>query len=66
MLDTLLPETPGVKPGKMFGFPAYYVKEKLFACLYEGGVGIKVPEKRAKELVDQEGIIPFQPWAAGK
>ena len=27
----------------MFGFPAYYVGKKLCICLYEQGVGVKLP-----------------------
>ena len=50
----------------MFGYPAYYVNKKLFACLYEDGVGIKVPENLAKELVGEEGIIYFQPLGRRK
>jgi hypothetical protein len=66
VLDTFLLDKPGVKPGKMFGYPAYYVNKKLFACLYEDGVGIKLPEKIAKKLVGQEGIIHFQPLGRRK
>lgn len=66
VLDTLLLDIKGVKPGKMFGYPAYYVNKKLFACLYEDGVGIKVPEDKAKKLIGQDGIIHFQPMGRGK
>ncbi|MGZ7109162.1 MAG: hypothetical protein ACXVHW_09355, partial [Methanobacterium sp.] len=52
--------------GKMFGYPAYYVNKKLFACLYEDGVGIKVPEDNANELNGSEGITPFQPLGRRK
>jgi hypothetical protein len=66
VLDSFLLEQEGVTPGKMFGYPAYYVNKKLFACLYEEGVGIKLPEDKAKELVGKEGIIPFQPLGRRK
>lgn len=65
-LDSFLLELDGVTPGKMFGYPAYYVNKKLFACLYEDGVGIKLPEDKARELVGQEGIIYFQPLGRRK
>jgi TfoX/Sxy family transcriptional regulator of competence genes len=65
-LDSLLLEFPGVTAGKMFGYPAYYVGKKLFACLYENGVGIKVPEDLAEELIKTEGIINFQPMGRAK
>jgi hypothetical protein len=50
----------------MFGYPAYYVNNKLFACIYENGVGIKVPETKANELIAQEGVIHFQPLGRKK
>ncbi|MGB8219009.1 MAG: TfoX/Sxy family protein [Methanoregula sp.] len=61
VLDDLLLAIPGVEPGKMFGYPAYYIEGKLFACLYENGVGIKVPAAMAEELADQPGMSWFQP-----
>lgn len=60
-LDSLLLILPGVKAGKMFGYPAYYVNQKLFACVYGEGVGVKVPEALANELLSKQNIIPFQP-----
>jgi hypothetical protein len=61
VLDSVLLQMPGVVAGTMFGYPAYYINKKLFACLYEEGVGIKVPEKVADSLVGQKGIIRFLP-----
>ena len=66
ILDSFLLEIPDVVPGKMFGYPAYYINKKLFACLYENGVGIKVPEDKANELIDGEEIIHFQPLGRRK
>jgi hypothetical protein len=66
VLDSFLLEIPGVIPGKMFGYPAYYINKKLFACLYENGVGIKVPEDKANELIGKKGIIHFQPLGRAK
>lgn len=66
ILDSFLLEKYGVVPGKMFGYPAYYVNKKLFACLYENGVGIKVPEDKARELIDGDEIIHFQPLGRRK
>jgi TfoX/Sxy family transcriptional regulator of competence genes len=65
-LDSFLLEFPGVTAGKMFGYPAYYVGKKLFACLYENGVGIKVPEDLAEELIKTEGVTNFQPMGRAK
>jgi TfoX/Sxy family transcriptional regulator of competence genes len=65
-LDLFLLELPGVTAGKMFGYPAYYVGKKLFACVYEDGVGLKVPQGLAEELVKTEGITYFQPMGRAK
>jgi hypothetical protein len=61
VLDSVLLQMPGVVAGTMFGYPAYYINKKLFACLYEEGVGIKVPTNIADSLVGQKGIIRFLP-----
>jgi hypothetical protein len=46
----------------MFGFPTYYVGKKLCICLYEQGVGVKLPEPSAKKLLEADkNAIPFQP-----
>lgn len=60
-VDAILLSHPLVVPGKMFGHPAYFVNRKLFACVYEDGVGLKVPADLASELVGREGITPFVP-----
>lgn len=66
VLDSFLTEIPIVVPGKMFGYPAYYVNKKLFACVYQDGVGLKVPSDTAENLLKEEGIIPFTPMGRKK
>jgi len=66
VVDSFLLKIPIVVPGKMFGFPAYYVNKKLFACVYEEGVGVKVPFELAIVLIGKEGIIPFMPMGRKK
>jgi hypothetical protein len=61
VLDSVLLKMPGVVAGTMFGYPAYYINKKLFACLYEEGVGIKVPARVADSLVGQKGVVRFLP-----
>ncbi len=61
VLNELLLDLPGVVEGKMFGFPAYYVHGKLFACLYGEGVGLKVPGEIANRLLTERHVVPFQP-----
>ena len=60
VLDSFLLDNELVKPGKMFGHPAYYVGGKLFASLYMEGVCIKLPEARVKELLTKDDYSPFQ------
>jgi hypothetical protein len=60
-LDALLLGWPKVTVGKMFGYPAYYVNGKMFACVYGEGVGVKVPEELANALLSNDNIVPFQP-----
>lgn len=61
VLDSFLLDIPIVKPGKMYGHPAYYIGGKLFASLFMEGVCIKVPESLVNELIKREGIEPFRP-----
>lgn len=62
VLDGILLNNPLIKAGKMFGYPAYYVGKKLCICLYENGVGVKLPEQSATRLIlEDQNISPFQP-----
>jgi hypothetical protein len=67
VLDELLLNHPFIRPGVMFGYPAYYVGKKLCICLYEEGVGVKVPALTAARLLETDhNIIPFQPMGKAK
>ena len=67
ILDDLLLGDPRIHPGKMFGYPAYYAGDKLAICLYEEGVGLKVPESLAAKLVEtDQNVVPFQPLGRPK
>jgi len=67
VLDDLLLGHPHVRPGKMFGFPAYYAGKKLCICLYEQGVGVKLPEQSAAKLLEADrNTVPFQPMGKPK
>jgi hypothetical protein len=67
VLDGLLLAYPLVRAGKMFGFPAYYVGKKLCACLYEQGVGVRLPESSVKKLLEADpNTLPFQPLGKPK
>ena len=63
VIDELVGEIPGVRPGKMFGFPAYYAGKKLAFCVYEDAIGIKLPEERVRQiLAEDHNASPFQPY----
>lgn len=66
ILDSFLLENSIVDPGKMFGYPAYYVGGKLFACVYGDAVALKVPESLANELLKREDVFHFQPLGRKK
>lgn len=67
VLDDLLLGHPHIRAGRMFGFPAYYVGKKLCICLYEEGVGIKLPEKSAAKLLETDPTaVPFRPLGKPK
>lgn len=50
VLDEMLDGRPDTRPGKMFGFPAFYAAGKLVACLYGTGIGLRVPPEGASGL----------------
>jgi len=67
VMDKILLGDPRVRAGKMFGYPAYYAGEKLVICLYEDGVGIKLPAETAAQLIESDDhIAPFQPLGRPK
>ena len=67
VLDDLLLGDPRVRPGKMFGFPAYYVGRKLCISLYADGVGVKLPAASVARLLrDDPHALPFQPLGKSK
>jgi hypothetical protein len=67
VLDEMLLSNPLVRAGKMFGYPAYYTGKKLCICLYEQGVGLKLPEAMVKTLLETDpNVIPFVPMGRRK
>ena len=62
VLDLLLLKIPGVSEGEMTGLPAYFVAQKMFACICNGGVGIRLSTSEAANLQFSMGnVVPFQP-----
>jgi hypothetical protein len=61
-LDALLLKLPGVSARKINGLDAYFVADKMFACISGKGVGIRLPAAVATELqFSRDNIEPFLP-----
>jgi hypothetical protein len=61
-LDALLLKLPGVSARKINGLDAYFVSDKMFACISGKGVGLRLPVATATELqFSRENVVPFQP-----
>src|SRR3954447_15474043 len=61
-LDALLLEMPGVTGRTLNGLDAYFVSDRMFACISGGGVGLRVPVATATELqFSRSDVVPFTP-----
>jgi hypothetical protein len=61
-LDALLLKLPGVSARKINGLDAYFVSDRMFACISGNGVGIRLPAAVATDLhFSRDNISPFQP-----
>jgi hypothetical protein len=62
VLDSLLLSIRGVEAADMTGLPAYFVGKKMFACICNGGVGIRLPASEAANLqFSRADAAPFEP-----
>jgi len=58
----LLLSLPGVSARKINGLDAYFVSDKMFACISGNSVGIRLSATVATELhFSRDHISPFQP-----
>jgi len=61
-IDALLLKLPGVSTRKINRLDAYFVSDKMFACISGHGVGLRLPAATATELQFSRGnVVPFQP-----
>ena len=61
-IDALLLKLPGVSARKINGLDAYFVSDKMFACISGHGVGLRLPAATATELqFSRDNVVPFQP-----
>jgi hypothetical protein len=61
-IDALLLKLPGVSARKISGLDAYFVNDKMFACVGDKGLGLRMPAATATELqFSCEYIGPYSP-----
>lgn len=61
-IDALLLSLPGVSSKKINGLDAYFVSDRMFACISGNGVGLRLPAATARELqFSRNDVVPFQP-----
>ena len=61
-LDALLLTLPGVSARTINGLDAYFVADKMFACISGNGVGLRLPVATATELqFSRDNVVRFQP-----
>lgn len=61
-IDALLLKLPGVSARKINGLDAYFVNDRMFACISGDGVGLRLPAAKATEAqFSKDHVVPFQP-----
>jgi Luciferase len=61
-IEAVLLKLPGVSARKIHGLDAYFVSDKMFACISGDGVGLRLPAATATELrFSRDNVVPFQP-----
>lgn len=65
LIDAILLKLPGVATKKINNLDAYFVSDKMFACISGKGVGLRLPVATANELqFSRENVVPFNPGVA--
>jgi hypothetical protein len=65
-IDAVLLKLPGVSMRKINGLDAYFVSDRMFACISGHGVGLRLPTSTATELqFSRDNVAPFQPRGIG-
>ena len=61
-IDAVLLKLPGVSAKKINDLDAYFVNDRMFACISGRGVGLRLPVAAATELqFSRDNVVPFQP-----
>jgi hypothetical protein len=65
-IDAVLLKLPGVVAKKINKLDAYFVNDRMFACISGNGVGVRLPAATATELqFSRDDVGPFQPQGIG-
>jgi hypothetical protein len=66
LIDAVLLKLPGVVAKKINKLDAYFVNDRMFACISGNGVGVRLPAATATELqFSRDDVGPFQPQGIG-
>jgi hypothetical protein len=61
-VDAVLLKLPGVSTKKINNLDAYFVGDRMFACISGNGVGLRLPVATCSELqFSRENVVAFQP-----
>jgi hypothetical protein len=61
-IDAVLLKLPCVVAKKINSLDAYFVNDRMFACISGGGVGLRLPVATATDLqFSRDDVAPFQP-----
>ena len=62
LIDAVLLKLPGVSTKKINGLDAYFVNDRMFACISGRGIGLRLPAATATELqFARDNVVAFQP-----
>ena len=61
-IDALLLALPGASARKINNLDAYFVSDKMFACISGDGIGLRLPAATATELqFSRDNVVSFSP-----
>jgi hypothetical protein len=61
-IDAVLLKLPGVIAKKINSLDAYFITDRMFACISGNGVALRLPVATATDLQFSRGdVVPFQP-----
>jgi hypothetical protein len=60
-LSSLLADRPDATPRKMFGYPGFAVGGKMFVCLFNAGIALKLPAAQVPVALERPDAEPFRP-----